>query len=376
MILFADENIPECERYCGDLGELRRGSGRGLRAVDLTDVDVLLVRSVTRVDRDLLAHSRVRFVGSCTAGTDHVDQAYLAAAGIAFAHAPGANARSVVEYVWAALSHLVSTRGLDLGQATVGVVGLGQIGLRLYHLLGLLGISRVAFDPLLADGPMAGRASTVEELLAQADVVTLHTPLTGDGLYPTRHLLDAVRLQRLLPGAVLINSSRGAVVDNGALGEVLARRPDLTAVLDVWEGEPEIDLRLMERVALATPHIAGYSYDGMVQGTRLVSDALRRWCGLSAWQPPSGPSPAAAAGRSRPVGWRELCGAMPRVYDIAADDRRLRAAMRTKGARAQAFERRRRDYPVRREASFYRSEDGGAHPLATLLDAAEAAAFG
>ena len=372
MILFADENIPECERYFADHGELRRGPGRSLAAADLGDVDVLLVRSVTRVDRALLEGSGVRFVGSCTAGIDHIDRAYLDAAGIAFAHAPGANARSVVEYVWAALGHLVSARGLDLDHAVVGVVGLGHIGLRLYRLLRTLGLACVAFDPLLAGGPREGRLASLDALLAQADVITLHTPLSRGGPFPTWHMLDAARLAALRPDATLINTSRGAVIDNRALAQALSSRPDLTAVLDVWEREPEIAPELLGRVALATPHIAGYSYDGKVQGTRMVGSALRRWLALP-------PLAAAECGggveqrdrRSGPGEWRALLAAMPGIYDIAADDRRMRVALQQATDRVQAFERLRRDYPVRREASFYRSDSGAPHALAATLDAIE-----
>lgn len=348
MKLLVDENIPAAEQYFGGIGELHYMPGRAISRQDLHDVEILLLRSVTRVDRELLQHTPVRFVGSCTAGVDHIDRDYLRQSGIAFAHAPGANARSVVEYVLSALCHLSQQQGRVEPGMSVGIVGLGNVGRRLYQLLDAIGFECMAYDPLIPAVPGFNWLTSLEQVL-RADIISLHTPLTTSGRYATRHMLTAQQLAGLGSDAILINSSRGAVVDNRALVQVLPQRPDLGVVLDVWEPEPDIDLSLMSRVALATPHIAGYSYDGKLRGTDMV---YRELCQYLDIEPQAG---LAEQQQAEPLlatsGWRALCDKMLSIYDIAHDDRSMRECLLNTGNPGGEFERLRRDYPVRREAS-------------------------
>lgn len=352
MKILVDENIPLARELFARFGEVVARPGRTLAEADVRDADVLLVRSVTRVDAALLAGSRVRFVGTATIGTDHVDLDWLRAQGIAFASAPGSNAMSVVDYVTSALLELADRHGITLAGRRAGIVGRGNVGGRLQARLQAMGLQVLACDPPLAE---AGQTGLVElAAIADCDIVSFHTPLVREGAHPTHHLGDAALLARLRPGAIVLNTSRGAVVDNAALREALDRRDDLLAVLDVWEGEPRPDPALVARVALATPHIAGYAYDGKLRGSAMLHDAL---CGFL------GERPGLALDALVPAAARQvidLAALAPRraidlvraSYRIGEDDAALRASLRGGGgddARAAAFDRLRRDYPLRRE---------------------------
>lgn len=275
--IVADENIPLLRRFFGELGDLTAKPGREINASDIQDADILLVRSVTQVNQSLLENSKVRFVGTCTAGLDHVDTEYLASNKIRFSSAPGANANSVVEYVLSSLSILADTHDFDFISATVGIVGHGNVGLLLAKRLRKLGVATKIYDPLIDD---EGRElSSLNEVLA-CDVVTLHVPLTNDGDYPTKGMIGATELMSMSASQVLINTCRGGVVNESALKERLSEPDAPVVVLDVWENEPSIDTSLARQVYIGTPHIAGYSFDGKVAGTEMVYRGLCQFLGL------------------------------------------------------------------------------------------------
>lgn len=358
MLIVADENIPLLNSFFGDIGDIRQVPGRSMSAADVKDADILLVRSVTRVNRELLADSRVRFVGTCTIGTDHIDQEWLASAGIAFAAAPGCNANSVVEYVLAIISLRAEKLCLDdWTELSVGIVGAGNVGGELARKLGRLGFEAVICDPPRAEAAGdddAGFAGLDEAL--QCDVVTLHTPLVTDGNHPTYHLLGEERLARLTSGQLLINTSRGEVIDTTALiGRLSA--PNAPAVaLDVWENEPAINTELAELAWMVTPHVAGYSLEGKVQGTEMIYQAVSRFLGLPVRKKAGQYLPEPALSKlsftsaadeqdAASIAIRSLC-------DPRRDDARLRRTLSLSGdERGQAFDRLRRNYPVRREFS-------------------------
>lgn len=357
--ILADENIPLVQEAFRDFGRVRLLPGRSMTAADVRLADVLLVRSVTPVGPALLEGSQVRFVGSATIGTDHVDRAYLRCSDIAFAHAPGANAGSVVEYVLAALLELAVRRKESLRGKTVGIVGCGNIGGQLARRLPALGLRVLKNDPPRAEREGAKGFLPLADVLEQADIVTLHVPLSAEGDHPTYHLIGSDELCRMKDDAWLLNTSRGAVVDNEALKAALAEKALAAAVLDVWEGEPTPDPDLVRRTALATPHIAGYSYDGKVAGTIMLYRALVEHLGLSErwdYETALAPRTEEALALTAPdpalpeAIW--LHRLVKQMYDIAADDMRFRKLLECSPAEQGAyFSRLRKDYPRRRSFS-------------------------
>ncbi|MBU0564002.1 MAG: 4-phosphoerythronate dehydrogenase PdxB [Gammaproteobacteria bacterium] len=381
MHILADENIPLVDEFFAGFGEIRRMPGRSINRAALENVDVLLVRSVTRVDREMLEGSAVRFVGTCTIGTDHLDLDYFEQTGIEWASAPGCNARGVVDYVLGSLLALSEVRGEALARRRFGVVGAGEVGGRLLEVLRGLG-----WDVRVCDPPRqvreAGDFVSLDEILAECDVISLHTPLTLGGGWPTFHLFDQARLSRLRPGTWLINASRGAVVDNAALRDLLLQRPDLEAVLDVWEGEPQVDVALAGLCRIATPHIAGYSLDGKLRGTAQIYAAL---CAARGVEPAIElaqlmPGPAltelAFASSADPAEMlATLCRA---VYDPRRDDADFRRSLLGNEAQRRAgFDLLRKQYPPRREIDGLKVRIGGHNPaLATIVEALGARLLG
>lgn len=366
MRILADENIPLVEAFFAEHGEIRRMPGRRINRASLEQAEVLLVRSVTRVDRELLESSAVRFVGTCTIGTDHLDIDYFEEAGISWASAPGCNARGVVDYVLGSLLALAEREGAELADRRYGVVGAGQVGGRLVEVLRGLGWNVRVCDPL-RQAREVGEFIGLDEILAECDVISLHTPLTLEGEHSTFHLLDRSRLQQLRPGAWLINAARGAVVDNAALREQLTRRPDIQAVLDVWEGEPQADVELAKLCRIATPHIAGYSLDGKLRGTAQIYEAFCASKGLAPTVDLAELMPVAplrglsfdASASPRDV-LATICRA---VYDPRSDDAAFRRSLTgEEEQRRSGFDLLRKQYPPRREIEGLHIEINNTQP--------------
>jgi len=273
MKLLVDENIPFAEEVFGRLGTVKTIYGREITNRIVKDYDILIVRSITKVNKELLQNSRIKFVGTATIGTDHIDIEYLKKSDIGFTNAAGSNANSVVEYVFAALFDYCSEKNIDIRKATLGIVGVGNIGGRLARKAEQLGIKVLRNDPPLKEKGVKEKFYPLDDLM-DADFITIHTPLTKTGKYPTYHLFDEVRINKINPNTVLINTARGAVVDNQALLNALEKQKIKDAILDVWENEPFIDINLLKKVWRGTPHIAGYSIEGKVNGTIMIYNKL------------------------------------------------------------------------------------------------------
>ncbi len=363
MRIVADENIPLVNEFFGELGEITALPGRTLRPEDVRDADVLLVRSVTRVDADLLAGSRIRFVGTATIGCDHVDQAYLQQQGIRFANAPGCNATSVVEYVLSTLAVMNEQLGRRWGESRVGIVGLGNVGGRLKQTLEALGYEVLACDPPLRDQGVRGLVDL--ETVLTCPTISIHTPLTRAGDHPTHHLLNKERLDCIQSNQLLINTARGPVIEEVALLEKLRQHPEWPVVLDVWEFEPRVNQELLSRVRLGSAHIAGYSLDGKMRGTEMIYQALCAHLKVPARKSLDELLPAPPLTHLRfgaPADVDEALNiAIRACYDVRTDDALLRRALAVPNEQqAAAFDQLRKQYRVRREFARTQIQVGAA----------------
>ncbi len=373
--IIVDANIPAAEACFGELGEVQRLPGRDIAPEALAEAEVLITRSITRVDRALLDQApRLRFVGTCTIGTDHIDRQALTERGIGFSSAPGCNAEAVVDYVLAALTWAAEREGQELEKRRVGIVGVGQVGGRLAARLTALGIEVLCCDPPRAEAEGGEGFHDLETLIERCDVLCLHTPLVRGGPHATHHLLDARRLAALRPGTWLLNAGRGDCLDGEALKARLAARGDLITLLDVWENEPAIDEALWGAADLATPHVAGYSLDGKLRGTHQVYGAAMHHFGLPARRklasllpPPALPRLTLDAGLGP---WDALRLCIRACYDPRRDALGLARFARDLGM-AKGFDGYRADYPLRREFATLTVElRQGAAELAPWLEGA------
>lgn len=336
------------------LGEVTVVAERDIDAAVVRDADALIVRSKVRVNRELLEGSRVSFVGTATAGTDHMDIPWLEERGIAWSSAPGSNARSVAEYVVAALLRLAGRHHFTLAGKRLAIVGVGNVGRRLADLAPALGLRVLLNDPPRAAVESQASLRPLEEILPQADLVSLHVPLTLTGDYATRHLVDCRFLSALKPGCLFINASRGEVVDEDSLLLALNQGQLSHAVLDVFEREPRLRRDVAGRADLISPHIAGYSYEGRVNGTHLCYEAACRFFEKDAvWRPRPEDCPSCAVIRVDARGRRaeEVLDAVVRAaYDIEVDDGALRAGLVEDDVeRGRHFQKLRGTYPNRYE---------------------------
>lgn len=348
--ILIDENMPYAQQLFRRMGEVQAVSGRAICREMLSDADALMVRSVTKVNAELLQGTPIKFVGTATAGIDHVDQQWLNQQGIGFSAAPGCNAIAVVEYVFSALLLIAERDGFQLQDKTIGIVGVGNVGKRLQVCLNALGVRTLLCDPPRAERGDMDEFLPLEKLVREADVLTFHTPLNKTGANVTLHLVDAELLAELPDNRVLINASRGAVVDNVALLQVLEKGKKLSVVLDVWEPEPELSLALLARVDIGTPHIAGYSLEGKVRGTTQIFDAFSQHLGQTQRVELAQLLPQSEFSCIRFNGCLDM-SKLKRLINLVYDLRRDDAALRRVVATAGEFDHLRKYYKDRREWS-------------------------
>jgi len=345
--ILVDENMPFVDELFGEFGNIRKMSGREMTCDDLVGIDLLLVRSITQVNQELLAlASQLKFVGTATIGVDHIDQDYLAERNIGWSSAPGCNAMAVAEYVISALSVLYDE---ELLEKTVAIVGAGNIGTRLAKKLTALGIKYFYCDPPKERAGASGDYRDLEAV-TQADIISLHVPINQCGIDSTYHLVDKTFLEKLKPGTLLINSCRGDVVDNLALRQHIETTGDLKTVIDVWQNEPVIDLKLMALVDIATPHIAGYTLEGKANGTFMLYQSWCKHVGITPTKRvvdllPTMPIDPMAIEHAIESG--TINQLVQLVYDIRDDD----LLCRSRGIDAKGFDNLRKQYKVRREFS-------------------------
>jgi len=351
--IVAGENIPYLKEAFEGLGNLSILPGRAITAANLQDTHILLIRSITQVDEALLQGTPIEFVGSASAGTDHMDIAYLQSHNIGYASASGSNANSVAEYVIAALLSLGKEHNFALEGKTIGIVGVGNIGKLVKHKAEALGMRPVLNDPPLEKTGQIDHRSLEETL--NCDVVTLHTPLTTDGPCPTYHLLNERTFRWLKPSAIFINAARGEIVNTQALRDAIAHKRIGHTIIDVWEQEPDIHWNLFQAVTLGTPHIAGHSLDGKANGTFMLHTALCNHLGITpTWHPvqslPPPPVPSIkTTSHTQPL-QNEIQKIIATIYDIDADYHEMQKLLTISPTeRPIRFDALRKNYPIRRE---------------------------
>ena len=356
MKLVADSNIPFLKGVFEPFAEVVYLPGDAINESAVRDANALIVRTRTRCDKALLAGSKVRFIATATIGHDHLFADDLAACGVAWANAPGSNASSVMQYVACALVTLAHESGVALAGKTLGVVGVGHVGSKVARLGRILGMRVLLNDPPRARSEGGEGFVALERIAREADIITLHVPLTPSGADRTHHLVDSAFCAALERSPMLINTSRGEVVDSPGLAAALAGGRISKAILDVWEHEPAIDRHLMTGAAIATPHIAGYSLDGKAAATAAAVRAVSRFFSLPlgsfmvAGLPPP-PDPSICLDVYATSDEELLYQACLRSYDIRRDDAMLRSA-------PENFERLREAYPLRREPPAYHIKKG------------------
>ncbi len=316
MKIVVDRNIPFIQRPLSAIGEVAALPGSGIGATDVRDADVILTRTRTRCDAGLLEGSRCRFIGTATIGTDHIDLDYCKSHGIITANAPGCNAPAVAQWVLAAIKAWLK-QGERFSDKTIGVIGAGNVGSILIRWAEGLGMRVLVNDPpLKQSGRSNYRFSTLDHIAEEADVVTVHTPLTDKGAYPTYHLLDNELIAKFRRKPLVLNAARGPVADTSALKTALKEGRISAIGIDCWEGEPDIDRELLDMALVATPHIAGYSREGKIRATDMILGSLSEYIGL--------PVPLHAdAPAIRPV--PETIREDEIAYDILSDTSMLRS---------------------------------------------------
>lgn len=354
MKLVVDENIAFAEEAFSHFGDVLLISGRKITNDILHNADALIVRSITLVDKNLLKNTKIKFVGTATIGTDHIDTNYLNENNITFADAKGCNADSVAEYVYTALLKTSVDNKLTLKDKSFGIIGVGNIGSRVLKYAEALGMKVFKNDPPKQRADDEGNYVSLKEAL-QTDIITLHVPLNKTGIDKTFHLLDEKKLNNIKNDTIIINTSRGEVVNNKALLSIIDKK-HYKVILDVWEGEPLINTDLLQKVVLGSSHIAGYSLEGKVNGTKMIYDAFCRFTNQqNDWEPklPAVENNIIDVSSGKNIE-EKLHYIFQNIYNIEADDSVMRKMIEMhKDSRAAYFDKLRKEYPFRREFTNY-----------------------
>jgi erythronate-4-phosphate dehydrogenase len=347
MKIVADDKIPFLKGALEPFAEVHYVPGSEITREILIDADALLIRTRTKCNEKLLEGTKVRFIGTATIGFDHIDIQYCMRKGITWTNAPGCNSSSVQQYITSALLNISEDYNFELRGKTLGIIGVGNVGSKVEKTGRALAMKVLLNDPPRARKEGFKNFIGLDKLLSESDIVTVHVPLNATGEDKTYHLFDNQNFSKLKDGAWFMNSSRGEVVNSGALKEVLKSDRLGGTVIDVWENEPDLDLDLLKLVSVSTPHIAGYSTDGKAKGTAMVVNSLAEYFNLPGrnWYPLNVPPPLspcisiACAGRSE---WAIIREAVNYTYNISDDSSRLRQS-------PSDFEKLRGNYPLRRE---------------------------
>lgn len=362
--ILADAHIPYLQGVAEQFGEVEYLPGNQFTAEAVKDKEVLIVRTVTHFCEEILKGSSVKLICSATIGYDHIDTAYCDSHHIAWRTAPGCNADSVEQYVTASLLFLAQKHGFGLEDKTIGIVGVGNVGNRVDKACRKLGMKTLLNDPPREKQEGKGSFVDMDTILNEADIITLHTPLTKTGEYKTHHLGDSLFFDRLRRKPFIINSCRGGVVDNAAWADAIKRGKISGAVTDCWEGEPNISRELLQLADIATPHIAGYSADGKWTATKMSLENINRFFNLGVnpikLLPIRNPENPVIDLKNIPYE-KQLATAVWRTYNPEKETCALKAA-------PENFYYFRSNYPLRREYKAYSVKNASPSVAGTLRE--------
>jgi erythronate-4-phosphate dehydrogenase len=351
MKVVADDKIPFLKGVLEPLVDVVYLPGKAITNNDLKDADALITRTRTICNEKLLQGSSVKFIGTATIGYDHIDTEYCEKNGIFWTNAPGCNSSSVQQYIAATLVGLAEKFNFSLTDKTLGVIGVGNVGKKVVSLAELLGMRVYLNDPPRQDKEGTCGFISLDGIVRECDIITLHVPLTNEGIYKTHHLFDEKVLSRLKKDTILINTSRGEVVDNIALENALETNRIKAAVLDVWENEPNIKHSLLDKLTFGTSHIAGYSVEGKANGTAMIVQAFSKYFNLeyNDWVPdelPGSPENSLKVDAQGKSDTEVISYLIEQTYKLSFDDNQLRKAV-------HHFEELRGNYWLRREFKAY-----------------------
>lgn len=342
-LIVIDEHIPYIKGLLEDIASVVYMPGRQITAAVVKEADALIIRTRTKCDASLLEGSRVRFIATATIGYDHIDVSYCTRKGIVWTNAPGCNSSSVRQYVLAALLLYSQEKSFSLSGKVLGVIGVGHVGKKIAEVATLLGMKVLLNDPPRSDVEGQSGFTDLQTIAAEADVITIHTPLIQSGAYPTYHLLDAAFFDSLQRKPIIINTSRGESIATDALKSAYLNNLISDMIIDCWENEPFPDPFILEHAFLATPHIAGYSIEGKVNGTLMCLEALYHFFEINASRPQIDlPRPLDAL-----IDFHSLDQVVFRTYNPFSESMRLKQS-------PDEFENMRENYEFRREPFGYK----------------------
>lgn len=342
MKVIVDNKIPFIKEAIEKIAdEVVYAPGKDFTPSLVKDADALIIRTRTRCNRELLAGSQVKFIATATIGFDHIDTEYCHEADITWTNAPGCNSASVAQYLHSSLLLLQKQKGINLSEATIGIIGVGNVGSKVAEVAQELGMHILLNDLPREEKEGKQQFSSLQSLAEECDILTFHVPLYREGKYKTYHLADAAFFRSLKRRPVIINTSRGEVIETNALLNALETGAISDAVIDVWENEPAINIDLLDKVFLGTPHIAGYSADGKANATRMSLDALCRYFNIQTDYQIIPPAP-----KQLQITADDLSDAYLQMYDPRRDSNALKT-------HPELFEKLRGDYPLRREKEAY-----------------------
>ena len=349
--IVADDKIPFLNGVFEPFAKMEQYPGKEINQKHLKNADALITRTRTKVTKELLEGTSVKFVATATIGFDHIDTTWLAKKGIRWSNAPGCNSSSVMQYIAATLVLLARKKGFSFRNKTIGIIGVGNVGSKVAHMAKTLGFNVLLNDPPRERREKKGKFVSINEIMENADIITFHVPLNTEGLDKTLGMANNKFFSSLKKAAILINSSRGPVVDEEALKTSIHTGKLTGAVLDVWNNEPEIDSELVKMIDVVTPHIAGYSVDGKANGTAMSINVISDFFDfpLTNWYPenlPDPENPVIHIDNTHLSEQEVLETAIYHTYPIERDDKNLRTNLKD-------FEKLRGSYPVRREFSAY-----------------------